>query len=130
MSETKPDIEKGSEERGTGRFHRHQSMSRNFVHKKENPAGRCEYIRNDTFDLVLQGQNKLFTNFLKALYYTCGIKFLKNRSDVHYTVTNISNLALSVPTAPAFDACKTMINMVQKGILDAKIKKTSTERKL
>ena len=130
MSEAKPDIEKGPDKRGTGRFHRHQARSRNFVHKKENPAGRCEYIRNDTFDLVLQGQNKLFTNFLKALYYICGIKFLNNRSDVHYTVTNLSNPAMSVPTEPAFEACKTMITMVQKGILDAKIKKSSTERKL
>ena len=130
MSEAKPDIEKGPDKRGTGRFHRHQSMSRNFVHKKENPAGRCEYIRNDTFDLVPQGQKKLFTNFLKALYYICGIKSPKNGSDVHCIVKNLSNPAISVPAELAFEACKTMITMVEKGILDAKIKKSSTERKL
>ena len=55
MSETKPKIEKGAYYGGTGRFHRCQAKLSNVIRKKEKPVRRCKYIKNDVFDLVLQG---------------------------------------------------------------------------
>ena len=40
-----------------------------------------------------------------------------------YTIKDISNTTLSKPTEPAFEVRKNALTMVQKGILDAKIKK-------
>ena len=122
MRKTKPTIEKGSEDRGTGQFRHRQSKSRNFIRKKENPAGRSKDINNDFFDLVPQGQTELFANLLEAFYYICGIKFQKNVIDVEYSVKNLMKPALSAPIEPAFKAGKTALTMVQKGIMEAKIK--------
>ena len=122
MSEMNPKTEKGSEYGGTGQFRRRQTNSRNFTRKKENPVGRCKNIKNDVFDLVLQGQTEILTNPLKYFYYISGIKFKTNGSDVQYAIKNISNPTLSAPTHPAFKVGKTALTMVQTGILDAKIK--------
>ena len=65
MSKTKPKIKKFSEVGGTGRFCLHQIMLGLFIHKKKNPVGRCEDIKNAVFDMVPQGKTELFTNFLK-----------------------------------------------------------------
>ena len=75
MNKMNPKTEKGSENRVTGRFRYRQSKSSNFIYKKENPVGRCEDIKNDIFDLVPQGQTKLFAKSLKYFYYICGINF-------------------------------------------------------
>ena len=82
MSKTKPEIGKGSEDGGTGRFRRRQSKWNNFIRKKEKLAGRCKDINNDFFDLVPQGNTELFNNSLKAFYYIFGINFQNNGSDV------------------------------------------------
>ena len=119
----KPNIEKVSEEGGTGQFCRRQDKSGNFICKKENPVGICEDIKNDVFDLVPQGQTELFSNHLKDFNYTCGIKFQKNGSGVQYAVKNRSKLTISAPTEPSSEAVKTARTMSQKGILDSKIKK-------
>ena len=72
MSETKPTIEKVSDELGIGQFRYHQSNSRNFIHKKEKPVGRCEDINNDIFDLVTQVQTEIFSNSLKISITSVG----------------------------------------------------------
>ena len=74
MSKTNPKTNKGSEDRGTGQFCRRQAKSSKFICKKVKSVGRCKDIKNDVFDLVPQGQTKLFTNSLKYFYYICGIK--------------------------------------------------------
>ena len=122
MIKMKPKIEKGSEDRGTGIFHHRHAKLRNFIRKKEKPVRRCKYINNDIFDLVFQGQTKLFANSFKRFYYICGIKFQRNRSKVQYSVKNISKPKMYAPTEPVFKEGKTAITMDQKGILDAKIK--------
>ena len=129
MIETNPKIRKGSQNRRTGRFRRRQSKQIKFISKKENTVRRCEYINNDVFDLVWQVQTDLFVNLLKAFYYICGIKVQRNGSDVQYAVKNLSKLTLSVPIDPVLEAGETALTMVQKGIMDAKIKKLLTERK-
>ena len=101
MRKMKPKIKKGSEEGVTGRFRRRQSNPINFIRRKEKPPWKCEDTKNNVFDLVPQGQAKLFTNSLKDLYYICGIKFQKNGSDLQYTVNNILMPTLSEPTYPA-----------------------------
>ena len=97
MCKTKPKIEKGLEDRGTGRFYRHQSKSSNFMRKKEKSVGRCEDIRNDVFDLVLQGQTELFSNSLKDFYCKYEINLQKNGSGMQYTVRNLSKPTLAAP---------------------------------
>ena len=129
MSETKPKTEKGSEEGGTGRFCRHQDRSSNFIRKKEKTSRRCEDIKNDVFDLVLQGQNKLFADALKAFYFIYGIKYQKKGSNVQYTINNIYKPTLSAPSEASFEASKSLLTMVQKGILNDKTKKSLIERK-
>ena len=62
MIKIKLKIEKGSEERITGRFCHNQDKLRKFILKKEKSVGRCEDIKNDIFDLVPQGQTELYTN--------------------------------------------------------------------
>ena len=51
MSETKPKIDKGSEDGVTGKFCRRQSKSSNFICKKENLVGRWKDIKNELFEL-------------------------------------------------------------------------------
>ena len=75
MSKTKPKIEKGSEDGGSGRFRRRQAKLITCICKKENPVVGYKDIKNKVFDLVLQGQTKLFSNSLKSFYYICGIRF-------------------------------------------------------
>ena len=99
----------------------------NFISKKENPVKSCKYINNGIFDLVPQGHTELFSNSLKVLYNICVIKFYKNRSDVQYAVKNISKPMLSAQIEPEFKADKTALTMVQKGIMDAKIKMVDRE---
>ena len=70
-----PKTEKGSENRGTGRFIYRQAKSSNFIYKKVKPVGRCKDIKNGIFDLVPQGQTKLFAKLIKYFYYICEIKF-------------------------------------------------------
>ena len=123
MSETKPRIKKVSEDGGTEWFRRHQAKSRKFISRKENPVGKSENIKNTAFDLVPQGDTNLFTHSLKTFYYICGVKFQKNGSNVQYAIKNILDTMLSAPTDTAFEAGKTALTMVQKKILDAKIKK-------
>ena len=89
MSKMKTNIEIGSKEGGTGRFWNYQANSSNLIHKKEKPVGRCEKIKNNIFDLVTQGQTKLYTKLLKVFYYIYGIKFQKNGSDMQYCVINL-----------------------------------------
>ena len=123
MSETKPETKKGLADRGIGQFHLRQSKSCNFIHNKENIVRSCKDINDNVFGLVLKGQTELLANSLKAFYYICGIKFQNNGSDGQYLVNNILKPTLSAPTEPPFETGKTALNMVQKGILDAKIKK-------
>ena len=130
MGKTNPNTEKVSEDGVTGRFCPRQSKLSKFIHKKENPVRRCEDINNDVFGLVLQGKTELFANFLKDLYYICVINFQKNGSGVQYTINNLPNPTLSAPTDPAFEAVKTALTMVQKGILDAKIRKFVDREKI
>ena len=53
MSKTKPKLEKGSEYMRTGSFRRCQAKLNNFILKKKEPVGRCKYINNYVFDLVM-----------------------------------------------------------------------------
>ena len=122
MSKTKPKTEKGSEERVTGRLCRHQSKSSNFISKKQNPVGRCKDIKNDIFDLFLKGHIELFSKSLKSFYYIFGINLQNNVSGMQYSVKNISKPTMSAPTEPAFSLGETPLTVVQKGIMDAKIK--------
>ena len=41
---------------------------------------------------------------------------------MQYAIRNLSEPMLSVPTDPAFEVGKTALTMLQKGILDTKIK--------
>ena len=107
MNKINPKAEKGSENRGTGWFRYRQSKSSNFIYKKENPVGRCEDIKNDIFDLVLQGQTK----------------FQNNWNDVQYAVNNLLKTTLSAPTYPELGVGETALTIVQNIILDNKIKK-------
>ena len=68
------------------------------------------------------GKNGLFSNALKSFYYICVIKFQNNGSDMKYIFKIVSNPTLSVPKEPALEAGKTALPMVQKVILDAKVK--------
>ena len=74
MREMKPNINKVSEDGGTGKFIHLQAKTGNFIRKKEKPVGRCEDMNNDVFEMVLQGKTKLFFNSLKDLYSICGVK--------------------------------------------------------
>ena len=47
-----------------------------------------------------------------------------------YFVKIISKLTLSVPTEPEFEAGKTVLPMVQKGILEAKVKEFFDREKI
>ena len=111
MNKINPKAEKGSENRGTGWFRYRQSKSSNFIYKKENPVGRCEDIKNDIFDLVLQGQTK----------------FQNNWNDVQYAVNNLLKTTLSAPTYPELGVGETALTIFQKIILDTK--KWLTDRK-
>ena len=51
------------------------------------------------------------------------MKLHNNGSDVQYSVNNISNPMLSLPTYTESEEVKTAPIMVPKGVLDAKIKK-------
>ena len=119
----KPKTEKGSEDGATGQLRRRQAKSINFIPKKGKSVCRYKSTNNGVFDLVLQGQTKLFTNSLRAFYYICGIKLQKNGSDLQYSIKNISKPKLSSPTYPLFEVVKTVLTMVQKVILDVKINK-------
>ena len=85
---------------------------------------------NDFSDMVTQGQTKLFTDYLKAFYYICGINFQNNGSSVQYAINKFSRPTLSATIYPDFEAGKTTLTMVQKGTLETKIKIFLTERKL
>ena len=52
MSKTNPKIKKGSEDRGTVRFHHRQAKSIHFIRNKEKPFRRCEDIKYEIFKLV------------------------------------------------------------------------------
>ena len=48
---------------------------------------------------------------------------------MQYAVKNISKPMLSAPTDPVFEVGKTALTMVQKGIVDTKMKNILTEKK-
>ena len=105
-------IDKGLEDRGTGQFRRRQDNSDNFIHNKDKRVRRCEDIKHEFFDLVPQGQTKLYANSLKEIYYTYGIKFQNNGINVQYAVNNLLIPTMSVPIEPALKADKTALSMV------------------
>ena len=49
---------------------------------------------------------------------------------MQYSIKNISNAMLSLPTEPASEAGKTALTVVQKGILDTKMKKLSDREEI
>ena len=123
MRKTKPNIDKGSEYGGTGRFRLRQAKSRNFIRKKEKPVGEYEDIKSDVFDLVPQDQTKLYANSLKLFYYIFGIKVQNNWIGIQYSVKNLSNQTIFASIEPVLEAGKTDFTVIQKKIMDAKINK-------